>query len=171
MQLDPNYVAFVKHEEGFSSDAKWDFKQWTNGYGTRALHPHEHISVEVADQRLEAELGAAQELVLKHFGNDLPQGILNALTDLTYNSGFEWAHDKLGEAIKARNWGMAKAHFLMYDKAGGRVLKDLELRRAKAAEWFPAAEPKVETVAAVPTLQPAQAPRQEGLLQRMKDWL
>ena len=135
MTLDPTLVAFVKQEEGFEPVAKWDFQQWTNGYGTRAHFPQERISVATAEQRLDIELTASQAQV-DSLGIAMPTGVRKALTDLTFNAGFGWAHSGLGIAVKQLDWVAAKQHLLEYDRAGGRVNASLEARRVKEASWF-----------------------------------
>src|ERR1700757_2553084 len=35
--LDDKMLAFLRQQEGFTPKAFWDYKQWTNGYGTKAL--------------------------------------------------------------------------------------------------------------------------------------
>ena len=136
--LDPTLVAFVKQEEGFASVAFWDFKQWTNGWGTKAHFAHERIDQTTADRRLDVELAAASAVV-EHFAPNAPQGVKSALTDLTFNEGNGWQHQRLGYLILAGNWQEAKAHLLLYDEAGGKVEEGLETRRKREAAWFPEA--------------------------------
>lgn len=152
--LSQNLIEFVKGQEGFAPLAHWDYKQYTNGFGTKALAPLEHISETEANKRLVDELGAAMDRVEK-FAPEAPQGVKDALADLTFNSGTEWEKEGLGKAVQAKDWQTAKAHFLMWDRAGNRVLKNLETRRAKAAAWFPAPAATVVPAAAE---KPVEAP-------------
>ena len=150
--LDPTLVAFVKKEEGFTPVAKWDYQQYTNGYGTRAHYPHEPISRAEAERRLDIELSAAQASV-EHFAPNAPAGVKNALTDLTFNGGSAWQHAGLGDEVRDGNWAEARVHLLQYDRAGGRVNSGLEARREAEASWFP----KQQTAAAdEPTQQSPQ---------------
>lgn len=154
---DAKLIAFVKQEEGFTSKAIWDFHQYTNGYGTKALDASEHIDPTVAQDRLVAELDRAVAAVEK-IAPQAPQGVKDALADLTFNSGTAWEHADLGKYVKAGDWANAKAHFLMYDQAGHKTLPDLAKRRAKAAEWFPtAAREAVQTPVPAPAPQVAPA--------------
>jgi lysozyme len=129
-------ISFVKDEEGFTPIAKWDYQQWTNGYGTRARYPHEPISRGVAEQRLIAELTFAQAAV-DNFNPNLPDGVRRALTDLTFNAGSGWTHAGLGYAVKEGDWETVKVHLLEYDRAGGVINYGLEKRRQAEASWFP----------------------------------
>lgn len=178
--LDPQLVAFIKKQEGFTPVAKWDEKQWTVGYGTRAQHPHEAITQYEAEHRLDAELTKAVETV-ERFCPSAPQGVKDALASLTFNSGTEWERDNLGTFVKAGDWANAKAHFLMYNKAGGKTLADLVERRKEEAAWFPEAAPAPEPVAQIvwPTPTPVaeeappvapEAPH-EGLLEKLSHLL
>ena len=133
--LDPRLVDYVKGVEGFTPKAQWDFKQWTNGYGTKAHYPHEVISRAVAEQRLDVELQAAQAAV-DHFKPGLPAGIRSALTDLTYNAGSGWQHAGLGDAVREEDWDAVKVHLLEYDRAGGKVNAGLEARRKTEVSWI-----------------------------------
>jgi lysozyme len=136
--LDPKLVAFVEKEEGFEPIAKWDYEQWSNGYGTKARYPHEPISRTEAQRRLDVELSAAVGAV-ERFKPGLPTGVLRALSDLTYNAGAGWMHAELGEAVKDEDWPTAEAHLMEYDRAGGRPNAGLRARRAAEDDWVKAA--------------------------------
>jgi len=56
-------VAFIKKIEGFQAHAFWDYKQYTNGYGTRAKTANEVIDKAEAIRRLTVELNKAEKLV------------------------------------------------------------------------------------------------------------
>ena len=97
--LDPSLVQSVKGFEGYSPKASWDYKQNSNGYGTRAQYPGEHIDQATADQRLNGELGKAQNVV-EQFAPNAPPGVKRALTSLTYNAGEDWTRSGLGAAVR-----------------------------------------------------------------------
>lgn len=122
--------------EGFDPKGKWDFKQWTNGFGTRAKYPGERIDPQEATQRYQAEYGKARDYVRGLGLPDLTPGREGALTDLTYNAGNSWANAGLGQAAKSGDWGGAKNLFLQYNRAGGQVNQALVQRRTAAAPWF-----------------------------------
>lgn len=166
--LDPKLVAFIKKEEGFAPVAKWDQKQWSVGYGTRAQHPNEAITPYEAEQRLDVELTKAVEFV-ERFCPSAPQGVKDALASLTYNSGTEWSLDHLGEAVKAGDYAKAKVHFLLYNHAGGVVNAGLTERRKEEAAWFPADPTPPEPLVwpTTPGVDPTAAPAAEGALHSM----
>lgn len=133
--LSDNYVNAIKNSEGFTPTAQWDYKQNSNGYGTKALYPGETIDKATANDRLATELGQASDFV-KTQNPNLSEGAHAALTDLTHNAGQKWANDPLGAAIRAGDMDAAVPHFLSYNHAGGEVLPGLTARRAQGATWM-----------------------------------
>ena len=133
--IDQGLIAFVKKQEGFVAKAQWDYKQYTYGYGTRAPSADATISEADAAAALIAEINSANASV-KKFAPNLPKGIEQALTDLTFNAGAGWETAGLGEHIKAGDWASAKASLLQYNHAGGQVLDALTKRREAEASWF-----------------------------------
>lgn len=129
------YQEAIKQFEGFSSVAKWDYKQHTNGYGTKAEFPGERITPEVAEARFQSELANAREIVEKNAGH-LDEGARAALTSLTFNAGDKWVRSGLGDAIRANDIEKAKELFLKYTKAGGQDLPGLVKRRFEELAWF-----------------------------------
>lgn len=138
MPLDAPYLDAIKGFEGYAPTAQWDYKQNSNGYGTRALYPGETIDRDTAEQRFQQEVAKAKAHV-ETVAPDAPEGVKAALTSLTYNAGPGWANSGLGELVKAGDWAGAAERFQQYNKAGGEVNPGLVARRAKEAAWFGAA--------------------------------
>jgi lysozyme len=134
-QLDPSLVTAVKGFEGFTPKAQWDYKQHSNGYGTKAQSPNETIDQPTADARLTSELGKAQASV-DSFAPGLPEGARKALTSLTYNAGPGWMKAGLGDAVKSGDMDKAQSLLLQYNKAGGKEEPGLTARRQQEASWF-----------------------------------
>lgn len=134
--VDQGLVNFIKKEEGFSAKAFWDYKQYTNGYGTKATSATEVITEAEAETRLAAEINKAYDLVKPILPAGTPIGIEQALVDLTYNAGSGWETQSLGAAVKAGKWDTVKADILMYNHAGGAVLAGLTARREAEVSWF-----------------------------------
>lgn len=130
-----NFIADIKSTEGFAPQAKWDYKQFTNGYGTRAVHSSEVIDEGTANQRFNNEISRAAKFV-DSVNPNLDPGTRAALTSLTFNAGEKWAGSGLGEKIRAGDVAGAKADFLAYNHAGGVVNQGLADRRAREAAWF-----------------------------------
>lgn len=129
------YQDAIKRFEGFSQVAKWDYSQHTNGYGTKAEFPGEHITREIAEARFQSELASARDIVERNAGH-LDEGARAALTSLTFNAGDKWVRSGLGDAIRANDIEKAKELFLRYTKAGGQDLPGLVKRRFEELTWF-----------------------------------
>lgn len=130
-----NFVAGIKATEGYQPRAQWDYKQFTNGYGTRAAHSAEVIDRDTAEQRFNNEISRAAKFV-DGVNPNLDPGTRAALTSLTFNAGSDWAHSGLGQKIRAGDIAGAKADFLAYNHAGGVVDQGLANRRAREVQWF-----------------------------------
>jgi GH24 family phage-related lysozyme (muramidase) len=134
--VDQGLVNFIKKEEGFTAKAKWDYKQYSIGYGTKANSATEVITEPEAAARLTVEIDKAWSLVKTIIPPGTPIGIEQALTDLTYNAGSGWETQSLGAAVKAAKWDTVKADILQYNHAGGAVLAGLTARREAEVSWF-----------------------------------
>lgn len=134
--VDQGLVNFIKKEEGFTPKATWDYKQYSIGYGTKANSATEVITEPEAAARLTVEIDAAYKLVQKIIPAGTPVGIVQALTDLTYNAGPGWETQSLGAAVKAEKWDTVKADILLYNHAGGQVVAGLTARREAEVSWF-----------------------------------
>jgi lysozyme len=154
-ELDPSLISAVKGFEGFTPKAQWDYKQHSNGYGTKAQSPGEVIDRDTADQRLTSELGNAQSQV-DQFAPDLPSGPRKALTSLTFNVGPGWMGSGLGNAVKSGDLDKAQNILLTYNKAGGQENPGLTARRQQEASWFN--QPTTQTADAAPANPVATAP-------------
>jgi lysozyme len=133
--VDEGLLEFVKKAEGFAPTAKWDYKQYTYGYGTKAPGEGATITEAEAEVPLKQELAEAAALVEK-FAPNAPKGVKQALTDLTFNAGTGWETGNLGAEIKAGNYAAAAKSILRYNHAGGQVLDGLTIRRQSEASWF-----------------------------------
>lgn len=130
-----SFVAQIKKSEGFTPVAKWDFKQFSSGYGTKAKFAGERITEAEADQRFRTELGNAANVV-DRINPNLSAGTRAAMTSLTYNAGDAWTKGRLGDAIAKGDEAAAKELFLQYNRAGGQVNPGLVARREREAAWF-----------------------------------
>lgn len=133
--VDQGLLSWMKKEEGFSAKAYPDYHQYSIGYGTKANSPTEVIDETEAEKRLTIELSAAEQSV-ESFAPNAPVGVKQALTSLTYNAGPSWQSQGLGELVKAGNYQDAKAHFVQYNHAGGKVDDALTARRQAEVAWF-----------------------------------
>jgi GH24 family phage-related lysozyme (muramidase) len=153
--LDPALINAVKGFEGYAARPKWDYRQYTSGFGTRASGPSEVIDRATAESRLQDALRGAAGQVDAAFPG-LSPGTRNALTSLTYNAGPGWMKSGLGDAIRAGDMDRAKTIFGQYNHAGGAVSDGLTARRTQEASWFDQAPPRP------PMSIPQQAPQMGG---------
>jgi GH24 family phage-related lysozyme (muramidase) len=143
-----DYSSRMKAFEGYTPRAAWDYKQHTNGYGTRARYPGEVIDREEAERRFQDEKAKAGAFV-DSLGVQMTPGQKAALEDLTFNAGTEWAGSGLGKAVKSGDWDTAADRFTLYNKAGGKTLPGLVTRRAEGASWIRGSEPSGGTEVAM----------------------
>ena len=132
-------IDFVKEKEGFRGDAYQDaVGVWTIGYGsTKGVKDGDKISKENAEKLLEEELKDFQRYVEKYsnrvgyYWND---NQVDALTSFIFNLG----KGKLNQLTQdgTRDNEEIAAKMLLYRKAGGRVLKGLEIRRKEESAHF-----------------------------------
>jgi GH24 family phage-related lysozyme (muramidase) len=134
-----SFVAQVKRTEGFAPSAKWDYKQFSSGYGTKANFEGEQISREEADRRFATEFAKAARIV-DSVNPNLDPGTKAALTSLTYNAGADWVNSGLGDKVRAGDLDGAKQAFLQYNKAGGETNEGLANRRYRESLWFGSSE-------------------------------
>jgi GH24 family phage-related lysozyme (muramidase) len=130
-----SYLAAIKTFEGFTPQAKWDYAQHSNGYGTKALYPGEAISPEEAERRFAAEIAIARGIVEKHAAG-WDEGTKAALTSLTFNAGTRWISSGLGEAVRNGDIEGVRERFVQYTKAQGEELPGLVKRRLAELDWI-----------------------------------
>ena len=136
-------IQFVKQKEGFSPKAFWDYKQYTNGYGTRANSSDEVIDEKEADHRLREKAQEFYNIVVK-FDHAYKYGFndnqLNALTSFVFNGGPGWL-DQVSANGKRSKEQIAQA-MLNYNTAGGQQLPGLVSRRRQEVAMFNAGSDK-----------------------------
>ncbi|MBS0251868.1 MAG: glycoside hydrolase family protein [Proteobacteria bacterium] len=145
--VDPSYLDAIKQFEGYTAEARWDYAQNSNGYGTRARYAGEVIDKAEADRRFSSEVQKAAEFVDK-FAPNLDEGSKAALTSLTYNAGTAWSKSGLGEAVSSGDLDKARSLFLQYNKAGGNVVDGLVQRRLQEVSWFGQGNPAAQGASA-----------------------
>jgi len=163
MGLLDSYIPQVEGFEGFTPQASWDYKQYTNGYGTRALYPGEVIDRNTAQQRFGNDWNSATSTV-NQFAPNAPDGVKAALSSLTFNAGPKWMNSGLGTAIKNGDWQTAKNIFLQYNHAGGQVNPGLVKRRQAEAQWFDGSVPGRMALGGPPPTDTEDSAPMPGLL-------
>ena len=159
--LEP-YLPLIKKLEGYTPRAKWDYKQYSSGYGTKGV-PGEVVTPEMAESRFRSEMDQAAAHV-DRFAPNLPDGKRAALASLTQNAGPGWKSNGLGQAIKAGDWTTAEQRFGQYNKVTNpdgtmSELPGLTNRRRTELSWWrqPGQSPIVPALRD-PGVAPAEAP-------------
>jgi|GEM_PF-5290607 len=122
---------FLKRHEGYSPTAKWDYRQYSGGYGSRA-EPGETFTPEKAEERLRADAAPVVSWVEKNVSVPLTDGQRTALVSFGYNFGTDDL-DRLKDDINSGDWNRVGARMLSFNKAGGEVLDGLVKRRQEEA--------------------------------------
>ncbi|MEM9028651.1 MAG: glycoside hydrolase family protein [Pseudomonadota bacterium] len=153
--LDAVYLDSIKRFEGFTPTAKWDYAQYTNGFGTKAKFPGEHISRHEAETRFQSEISKARQIV-DRVAPQWDEGTKAALTSLTFNAGTKWINAGLGDAVRGGDIEKVREIFVLYNRAGGKVLAGLAARREAEVSWIgsgpqPTDAPSASAVAANPS--------------------
>jgi lysozyme len=133
MKTSPLGIAAIIRFEGFRSKAYRDIVGvLTIGYGfTKAVHPHDTMTREQADERLRTELDSYELAVMQATAGKVNQHQFDALVSLAWNIGI--AGMKKSTVVKAHNRGdyqAAARAFGLWNKAGGKVIAGLTSRRA-----------------------------------------
>lgn len=129
------YLDAIRNFEGYTPQAKWDYAQLSNGYGTKARFAGEVIDRVEAERRFQSEVSAARSIVEKAAPH-VDEGTKAALTSLTYNAGTAWIESGLGDAVRRGDLEAARDIFQQYNKAGGSTLPGLVNRRSQEALWI-----------------------------------
>ncbi len=134
-------IAIIKEFEGLRLDSYiCPAGVWTIGYGTtRGIQPSMCISEAKAEELLREDLRSFEAGVQKMLqGVSLTDNQFSALVSLCYNCGL--APIKQGNTIRrtldAGDYSGAADGFLLWRKAGGRVLEGLVRRRKRERELF-----------------------------------
>jgi len=137
-------VDFVKEKEGFRKEAYQDsVGVWTIGYG--ATYYNDGSKVKKGDEVTEAE---AEELLADHLqefleyvlkfkdenGYDWNKNQVGALTSFIFNLGKGRLSTVTGKGTRDNETIARKMR--LYNKAGGQVLRGLEIRRNEEADHF-----------------------------------
>lgn len=141
-QLDKNGLALIKYFEGCVLHPYLDQvgiptigygQTYYPGTGKKVTMEDDNITQQQADDMFLSILKPYELAVYSTTRDDLKQNEFNALVSLTYNigpGGFKGStvHRLVNQGISGPQLKLA---FLMWDKADGKVLNDLLIRRTK----------------------------------------
>ncbi|PHM75099.1 lysozyme [Xenorhabdus kozodoii] len=142
MEISESGINKLKSYEGLRLQAYPDpatgAAPWTIGYGhTRGVKPGQVITAQQAEEFLHQDLnpiyGAIQRLVKV----PLTQGQFDALCSFIFNVGIgNFTHSTLLKKLNAGDYQGAAREFLKWDRADGRELAALRMRRQSEKETF-----------------------------------
>lgn len=147
-RISENGIALIKEFEGFLQYAKWDYKQWSIGYGTGVdKNDYPNGITEAEADRLLREVVVVYEGYVQTFLNkyniSVTQNQYDALVSFTYNLGNVWRNESevtirtyLINGISNYTDKQIKDAFMLWCKAGGEVLPGLLRRREREADLF-----------------------------------
>jgi len=136
---------------------------WTIGWGNTGPEVTEGTvwTRSYAEKKLREMVERHERAVEEVVHVPLTQNQFDALVSLSYNMGIHKAKTLINHVNK-ENWDAAAKAFLLYNKAGGRVVNGLTRRRQAEKRMF-------ETAGKVPTVP--EASRKLSLLKRLRQWL
>ncbi len=120
---------FIKQKEGFAPVAKWDYQQYSGGYGSRAK-PGEVFDRNKADAYLRRDMAPVTSFLDKNVTVPLTDNQRAALVSFGYNLGTgKGGLSDLIPSINASNWQAVANQMQRYNHAGGAVNDALTARR------------------------------------------
>jgi lysozyme len=135
-----NGLALTERFEGLRLQAYQDsVGVWTIGYGHTS--PDVHAGLTITGQQakilLAADVAWAVACVNKAVTSAINQNQFDALVDFTFNLGCaSLVQSTLLRLLNAADFAAAAPQFLRWNKAGGKVLKGLTLRRQAEMDLF-----------------------------------
>lgn len=127
---------FIPSVEGFLSHPKWDYQQYTWGYGTRAPGPTGTITRDQAFADMLTYLLADYEKLKKRITRNLSAAQWAAYLSFSYNAGIGNAYNLVAN-INSGNDTALVTQWRKYIYAGGVVNDNLIDRREKELNlWF-----------------------------------
>lgn len=148
MKASDKIILYLKTMEGFTAIPRWDYVQWTVGYGNRCPDEHlerykkEGIPIEEADALFLEQLAFFEEEVNKFIDNNnltLNQHQFDAVLSLSYNCGTAWLRgdSALRQAIIDGTTGNTLVGLMsQWCTAGGEYLPGLMRRRLTEADMY-----------------------------------
>lgn len=142
MQVSENGKELIKKSEGFEDKAYPDpgtgGKPWTIGYGhTHSVSKGDVITQAQAEQFLRDDLQPIYVTIETCVKVPLNQNQFDALCSFIFNvGGGNFAKSTLLKKLNAGDYAGAADEFLRWNKAAGKVLPGLDIRRSKERRLF-----------------------------------
>ena len=131
----PSYVELIKGFEGFSPEAKYDFKQYSVGYGRKGVAGEKAGTPIQEEQKLIAAAKPVVDWIDNNISIPLSPRQRDSLVSFGYNLG-TGALDKLKDDINAGKLSAVAMRMSTFNRAGGEIQPGLTSRRAREARPF-----------------------------------
>lgn len=138
MPQSADVLDLIRKEEGFAPQAKWDYRQYSGGYGSKAA-AGETFTRDKAEQYLQRDAAPVLDWVRRNAAGATTDQ-KRALVSFGYNLGTDDL-DRLLPDIQAGNWSRVAERMKGFNKAGGEVLPGLVNRRAREAALIAGGQP------------------------------
>ncbi|MDE1474811.1 lysozyme [Xenorhabdus bovienii] len=142
MEISENGINKIKNYEGLRLHAYPDpatgAEPWTIGYGhTKGVKPEQVITEQQAETFLHEDLIPIYAEIQRIVKVPLTQGQFDALCSFIFNLGIgNFIHSTLLKKLNLADYQGAAEEFLKWDRADGRVLADLRVRRVSEQKMF-----------------------------------
>ncbi|MDE1478458.1 lysozyme [Xenorhabdus bovienii] len=142
MEISENGINKIKSYEGLRLHAYPDpatgAEPWTIGYGhTKGVKPEQVITEQQAETFLHEDLIPIYAEIQRIVKVPLTQGQFDALCSFIFNLGIgNFIHSTLLKKLNLADYQGAAEEFLKWDRADGRVLADLRVRRVSEQKMF-----------------------------------
>ncbi|CDG95228.1 putative lysozyme [Xenorhabdus bovienii str. puntauvense] len=142
MEISENGINKIKSYEGLRLHAypgpATGAEPWTIGYGhTKGVKPEQIITEQQAETFLHEDLIPIYAEIQRIVKVPLTQGQFDALCSFIFNLGVgNFIHSTLLKKLNLADYQGAAEEFLKWDRADGRVLADLRVRRASEQKMF-----------------------------------
>lgn len=168
--VSPFALNFIKKLEGYTPKPKWDFKQFSTGYGTR-WEPGQPLGTRADHEAaLAGEAGKVGSWLDQNAKAPMTENQRAALISAGFNLGTgEKGLGRLLGDIQSGNWDSIARRLPSFNKAGGQVNEGLINRRAAEVEMLTGRKPTQQELmasgyiggtAATPSAGPAPMPAQ-----------
>ncbi|OKP05589.1 lysozyme [Xenorhabdus eapokensis] len=142
MEISESGINKLKSYEGLKLKAYPDpatgAAPWTIGYGhTKGVKPGQVITVQQAEEFLHQDLIPIYAAIQRLVKIPLTPGQFDALCSFIFNLGIDnFAHSTLLKKLNTGDYQGAAKEFVKWDRADGRELADLRLRRESEQKTF-----------------------------------
>lgn len=153
--VSPLTLNFIKKLEGYTPRPKWDFKQFSTGYGTR-WQPGQPIGTKADHEAaLAREAGAVNSWLDQNVKSPMTENQRAALISAGFNLGTgEKGLGRLLGDLNAGNWDSIASRLPSFNKAGGQVNEGLVNRRAQEVAMLTGQAPSDANMNRNPNVDP-----------------